>query len=111
MKRNQDRVLENASPTRTVPQPQTPAPPRNPRSETTQAILDYEGVIYEAIAMIDMVIATFVEKGDDHPITKSELDADNRASGCYLLADGVKTRLYTGFHRIAKASQEDSQHA
>ncbi|MEI7937170.1 MAG: hypothetical protein WCK27_10800 [Verrucomicrobiota bacterium] len=61
--------------------------------------------------MIDMVMATFIEKGDDYPTTKSERDADNRAAGCYLLADSVKTRLYTGFHRIATASQEDSQHA
>ena len=57
MKRNQNRVLKHSIPSRTAPQPQTPSPAQE-RPAVNQAILDYESVVNEAIALIDLFRTT-----------------------------------------------------
>ena len=86
-----------------------PNPERDKLQLARRAILDYELVIYEAMALIDLFRTTFIPPQEDCPRSEAEFVKDVTTVGCYQLADGVRTRLYTGFHRIADATSSQSQ--
>ena len=104
MKRNQNRVLKHSIPSRTAPQPQTPSPAQE-RPAVNQAILDYELVVNESIALIDLFRTPFMHASERCPKSEFEHIEYSRLAGCYQLAEGAKTRLYTGYDRIYNAMQ------
>ena len=103
MKRNQDRVLKNGSPSGTAQQPQTPNPAHDPYQSAKRAILDYEEVIYETIALIDLFRATFIPISESPPKSRFGIMQDATSTGCIQLAEGIKARLYDGYQGIFDA--------
>ena len=82
---------------------------RDKLQSARRAILDYELVIYEAIALIDLFRTTFIPPAEDCPKSQAEHVKDVSTVGFYQLADGVRTRLYAGFRRISDDTKPNSK--
>lgn len=109
MKRNQDRVHQNASPAPAVRQGKTTDRTKERPEQQRQAIVDLEMTICEAIGIIEVMRRALFQALERCPTWETERIADASTVGLMRLADGIQRRLYRGYHKIDVSSRNPEQ--